>query len=361
MPRVFAEAVYGGVPITDQIEKLKRTTHIIVATPGRLLDLLDRKALSLDNLRWLVMDEADEMINMGFKDEIDRILEQCRPNIRKMLFTATLPNDVKQLIHDYLRADAFEIRINVDEKINENIENHYLIYQKSKKLEYLKALLMERKEQRGILFCRTKIAAKRLAKQLAGFDVTADAIHGNLNQEMREKVMRGFQKNRINLLIATDIAARGLDVKDLDYIIHYHLPEKVEQYTHRSGRTARAGKTGVSICFIKNEEISEIQVLKKELNIDFSELKVDVSLETQPSPFIILYLNMGYVQGFDDKSLKEYLVEEAGLDAVDITNLVVEEEYSHFVVPQKYEQQILLNLKGIKLSHRNMKVWRKDN
>ena len=361
MPRVFAEAVYGGTPITDQIEKLKRTTHIIVATPGRLLDLLDRKALSLDNLRWLVMDEADEMINMGFKDEIDRILEQCRPNIRKMLFTATLPNDVKQLIHDYLRADAFEIRINVDEKINENIENHYLIYQKGKKLEYLKAFLMERKEQRGILFCRTKIAAKRLAKQLAGFDVTADAIHGNLNQEMREKVMRGFQKNRINLLIATDIAARGLDVKDLDYIIHYHLPEKVEQYTHRSGRTARAGKTGVSICFIKNEEISEIQVLKKELNIDFSELKVDVRPETQPSPLIILYLNMGYVQGFDDKSLKEYLVEEAGLDAVDITDLVVEEEYSHFVIPQKYEQQILLNLKGIKLSHRNMKVWRKDN
>jgi len=361
MPRVFAEAVYGGTPITDQIEKLKRTTHIIVATPGRLLDLLDRKALSLDNLRWLVMDEADEMINMGFKDEIDRILEQCQPNIRKMLFTATLPNDVKQLIHDYLRADAFEIRINVDEKINENIENHYLIYQKSKKLEYLKAFLMERKEQRGILFCRTKIAAKRLAKQLAGFDVTADAIHGNLNQEMREKVMRGFQKNRINLLIATDIAARGLDVKDLDYIIHYHLPEKVEQYTHRSGRTARAGKTGVSICFIKNEEISEIQALKKELNIDFSELKVDVRLEIQPSPLIILYLNMGYVQGFDDKSLKEYLVEEAGLDAVDITDLVVEEEYSHFVIPQKFEQQILLNLKGIKLSHRNMKVWRKDN
>ncbi|MEI7677118.1 MAG: DEAD/DEAH box helicase [Bacteroidales bacterium] len=361
MPRVFAEAVYGGTPITDQIEKLKRTTHIIVATPGRLLDLLDRKALSLDNLRWLVMDEADEMINMGFKDEIDRILEQCRPNIRKMLFTATLPNDVKQLIHDYLRADAFEIRINVDEKINENIENHYLIYQKGKKLEYLKAFLMERKEQRGILFCRTKIAAKRLAKQLAGFDVTADAIHGNLNQEMREKVMRGFQKNRINLLIATDIAARGLDVKDLDYIIHYHLPEKVEQYTHRSGRTARAGKTGVSICFIKNEEISEIQALKKELNIDFSELKVDVRLEIQPSPLIILYLNMGYVQGFDDKSLKEYLVEEAGLDAVDITDLVVEEEYSHFVIPQKFEQQILLNLKGIKLSHRNMKVWRKDN
>ena len=229
LPRVFAESVYGGAPIDEQIQNLKRATHVVVATPGRLIDLLDRKALNLDDLKYLVLDEADEMINMGFKAEIDEILKSCKKEITKLLFTATMPKDVKQLIKEYLVADTVEIRINEEELVNEKIEHKYLIYPKSRKLDYLKAFLNERTAQRGILFCRTKIAAKRLSKQLAGFAVSADAIHGNLNQESREKVMRGFKKSRINLLIATDIAARGIDVKDLDYIIHYHLPEKAEQ------------------------------------------------------------------------------------------------------------------------------------
>ncbi|MDD2797905.1 MAG: DEAD/DEAH box helicase [Bacteroidales bacterium] len=360
MPRVFTEAVYGGSPIAEQMAKLKRSTHVVVATPGRLLDLLERNALTLAHLRYVVMDEADEMINMGFKDEIDRVLEQCPKQIRKLLFTATMPADVKQLIHDYLQSDFVEIRINASEKVNENITHHFTIYPKGQKLEVLKSYLLERKEQRGIVFCQTKLDAKRLAKQLAGFAVTADAIHGNLNQEMREKVMRGFKKNRINLLVATDIAARGLDVKDLDYIVHYDLPEKPEQYTHRSGRTARAGQTGDSICFVRQEEMREIKQLEEKLDIQFSELHVSVKVDKQPSPSITIYLNMGYVQGFDDKSLKEYLVEEAGMDAANISGIVVDDEHSHFVVSQKYEQQIFLNLKGIKLSHRNLKLWIKE-
>lgn len=226
MPRVFAEAVYGGTPIEDQIQKLKRATHVVVATPGRLLDLLDRNALSLKDLKYLVLDEADEMINMGFKSEIDQILESCERDITSMLFTATMPNDVKQLVREYLRPNAVEIRINAEEFVNQKIDHQYIIYKQGYKLDYLKAYLSQRLDQRGIMFCRTKVAAKKLAKQLAGFDVVADALHGNLNQEMRDKVMRGFKKGRINLLVATDIAARGIDVKDLDYIIHYHLPEK---------------------------------------------------------------------------------------------------------------------------------------
>jgi len=356
MPRVFAEAVYGGVPIDDQIQKLKRATHVVVATPGRLIDLLERNALNLQDLKYLVLDEADEMINMGFKTEIDQILRSCKKDITKMLFTATMPNDVKQLIREYLRADSKEIRINATEFVNQNIEHQYLIYKQGQKLDYLKAFLSERQDQRGILFCRTKTAAKRLAKQLAGFVVVVDALHGNLNQESRDKVMRGFKKNRINLLVATDIAARGIDVKDLDYIIHYHLPEKAEYYTHRSGRTARAGKSGFSVCLVKTEDMPEIKALESALQIQFSAIEVKLLPDSNHSAPITMYMNMGFGQGFTKVSLSDFLVEEAGLTLTDIKNVTVEDNRSYFDVPGKFQQQIILNLKSFKLFHRNLKL-----
>ena len=355
LSRVFAEAVYGGAPIDDQIQKLKRSTHVVVATPGRLIDLLERNALSLADLKYLILDEADEMMNMGFKDEIDKILTSCRKDITKMLFTATMPGDVKQIIKDYLRPDFVEIRINAEEFVNQKIDHQYLVYKQGEKLDYLKAFLSEHPDQRGIAFCRTKVAAKRLAKQLAGFVVSADALHGNLNQEMRDKVMRGFKKGRINLLVATDIAARGIDVKDLDYIIHYHMPEKSEYYTHRSGRTARAGKSGVSICLVKTEELEDIKSLESELNIQFSPLSIQLKPE-QPGNLITLYMNIGFAQGFNKGNLREFMVEEAGLNLDDIQNTVVEDNRSYFDIPKKYEQQIILNLKGFKLAHRNLKI-----
>lgn len=354
MPRVFAEAVYGGTPIEDQIQKLKRATHVVVATPGRLLDLLNRNALSLQDLKYLVLDEADEMINMGFKSEIDQILESCERDITSMLFTATMPNDVKQLVREYLRPNAVEIRINAEEFVNQKIDHQYIIYKQGYKLDYLKAYLSQRLDQRGIMFCRTKVAAKKLAKQLAGFDVVADALHGNLNQEMRDKVMRGFKKGRINLLVATDIAARGIDVKDLDYIIHYHLPEKTEQYTHRSGRTARAGKSGNSVCLVKTEDIPEIKNLELELKIQFSALNIEPKPE-RPSAPVTIYMNIGFGQGFTKGNVSDFLVEEAGLNLSDIKNVVVEDNRSYFDIPQKYQQQVFLNLKGFKLAHRNLK------
>ena len=356
LPRVFAEAVYGGVPIDDQIQRLKRISHVVVATPGRLLDLLDRKALNLQDLKYLVLDEADEMMNMGFKTEIDNILRSCKKGITNMLFTATMPADVKLIIHDYLRPDYVEIQINADEFVNQKIEHQYLIYKQGEKLDYLKAYLHERQDQRGIMFCRTKTAAKRLAKQLAGFVMVADALHGNLNQEMRDKVMRGFKKNRVNLLVATDIAARGIDVKDLDYIIHYHLPEKAENYTHRSGRTARAGKSGISVCLVKTEDLPELKILETDLNIQFFEIGVKLLHETKSKTPITMYMNMGFGQGFTKNSLSEFLVEEAGLTLSDIKNVVVQDNRSYFDVPAKFEQQIIINLKGYKLSHRNLKL-----
>jgi len=354
LSRVFAEAVYGGAPIEDQIQKLKRATHVVVATPGRLIDLLERNALNFDDLKYLVLDEADEMMNMGFKTEIDTILKSCKTGITKMLFTATMPGDVKQIIREYLRPDFVEIRINAEEFVNQKIEHHYLVYKQGEKLDYLKAFLSEHPQQRGIAFCRTKVAAKRLAKQLAGFEVVADALHGNLNQEMRDKVMRGFKNGRINLLVATDIAARGLDVKDLDYIIHYHLPEKTEHYTHRSGRTARAEKSGISVCLVKTEELEDIKALESELKIQFTPLSIQLKPE-QAGSQITMYTNIGFSQGFTKGNLREFLVEEAGLNLDDIQNTVVEDNRSYFDIPKKYEKQLLLNLKGFKLAHRNLK------
>jgi len=356
LPRVFAEAVYGGVPIDDQIQKLKRATHVVVATPGRLLDLLDRDALNLQDLKYLVLDEADEMMNMGFKSEIDSIISSCKKGITKMLFTATMPGDVKQIIHDYLRSDFVEIRINAEEFVNKKIEHAYLIYKQGEKLDYLKTFLAERPHQRGIMFCRTKTTAKRLAKQLAGFEVVADALHGNLNQESRDKVMRGFKKNRINLLVATDIAARGIDVKELDYIIHYNLPEKSEQYTHRSGRTARAGKSGVSICLVKTEDLPEIKALETELNIKFTALEIEPKVDLGSDTQVTIYMNMGIAQSFTKTNIPDFLVEEAGLNLGDVKNVIVEDSRSYFDVPQKYEKQIFINLKGYKLFHRNLKL-----
>jgi len=356
LQRVFAEAVYGGVPIEEQIQKLKRTTHVVVATPGRLLDLLDRGAIDLSGLKYIVLDEADEMMNMGFKTEIDNVLRSCPRGITNMLFTATMPADVKQIISDYLRPNFVEIRINATEFVNQKIEHQYLVYKQGEKLDYLKAWLTAHKHQRGIMFCRTKTAAKRLAKQLAGFEVVADALHGNLNQEMRDKVMRGFKKERINLLVATDIAARGIDVKDLDYIIHYHLPEKSEHYTHRSGRTARAGRTGVSVCMVKTEDMAELKTLESDLKIQFAEVGVKLLPEPKQTAPITIYVNLGFGQGFNKGNLPEFLIEEAGMNATDIKNVVVEDNRSYFDVQAKFEQQIFMNLKGYKLAHRNVKL-----
>lgn len=356
IPRVFTESIYGGVPIEEQIQKLERKTHIVVATPGRLLDLLDRNAIDLKNLNYVVLDEADEMINMGFKADIDAILSQCNLHATKLLFTATLSADVKRIVDNFLKPNFFDIKIVADEQSNTNIEHQYLDCKSAEKLDYVKAFLSERKEQRGIMFCKTKSDAKRIAKQLAGFEVIAGALHGNLNQEMREKVMRGFAKNRIQLLVATDIAARGIDVKELDYILHFNLPENSESYLHRSGRTARAGKSGISVCFIYLEELSVLKTFESDLDIHFEEIFQKISVQNMQTKLIKIYMNLGIDQGFTKDNVSEFLVEEAGFSYADIKNVNIENNHSSFSIPQYLETQLRLNLKGYKVSHRNVKL-----
>jgi len=252
--KVFTEAVYGGAPINDQIERLKRPTHIVVATPGRLIDLLKRKAISLADVKYVALDEADEMLSMGFKDDMFSILDEIGINRSIWLFSATMPDGIQQIIKKFLRPNAMKIEVSRSAGVNENITHEYLICRSKDKIQELLHFLAYHPDERGMIFCQTKRAAQTLAKQLKAKNIMVDALEGDMGQRDRDKVMRMFKSEKIDLLVATDIAARGIDVKGLNFVLHYQLPQQIEYYTHRSGRTGRAGAKGNSILFINERE-----------------------------------------------------------------------------------------------------------
>lgn len=272
--KIFTEAVYGGEKIDIQIGKLKRPTHIIVSTPGRLIDLLERKAINLDEVKTIVLDEADEMLSMGFKADIDKILTFTSGKSNTWLFSATIPAGLKQIIEEFIAEDAFKIEVEKESVVNEAINHQYVISDIKDKVNLLTKFLQEMKDERGIIFCKTKAGAQTLAKQLIAKNISAEAIHGDLGQRDREKVMRGFKNSRVQILIATDISARGIDVDNLAYVLHYQLPEQLEYYTHRSGRTARAGKKGFSLAFVAPSELSRITEIERSLHISFEKVIV---------------------------------------------------------------------------------------
>jgi ATP-dependent RNA helicase DeaD len=272
--RIFIEAVYGGAPIDVQIRALNRPTHIVVATPGRLIDLLEKKAINLANIKTIVLDEADEMLSMGFKDAISIILKQTNGVRNTWLFSATMPESINEIIKTYMDEDAFKVQVDIKNIINRNIEHQYVMCIDIKdKFNTLLEFLKTQGKGRGIVFCKTKSLAQSLAKQLVAKNYPADALHGDLQQREREKVMRAFKNEKVQVLIATDIAARGIDVDNLSYVIHYQLPEQIEYYTHRSGRTARAGKKGLSLSFITNTEMARLKTIEAELSISMQKVR----------------------------------------------------------------------------------------
>lgn len=271
--KIFTEAVYGGAKIDLQISALRRPTHIVVATPGRLIDLVNRKAIDLRGVKTLILDEADEMLTMGFKKELDEILSFITKADHKWLFSATMPNGIKQIINQHLSPNAHKIEVSSGNIVNENIEHQYIVCDIKDKLDVLMQFLQKERSKRGVVFCRTKAGAQKLEKQLNSKNVLAGAIHGDLQQKERDKVMRAFKKSRLQVLVATDIAARGLDIKELGFVVHYQLPEKDEYYTHRSGRTARAGKRGISLCLVPSFEMDRIKHFETKLDIKFKKIK----------------------------------------------------------------------------------------
>jgi ATP-dependent RNA helicase DeaD len=262
----------GGIPIKPQIERLKTPTHIVVATPGRLIDLIQRKAIDLNETQFLVLDEADEMVSI-LNESLDEIVVELPKKHRTFLFSATLPGTIKQLIQNYLSKNVVEISANMETIGNQGIDHQYIVVDPIEKLDVLMHFLNSRENERGIIFCKTKAAVNKLAKNLAINKFSSGAIHGSLSQGIRDRIMGQFREGHINILIATDLAARGIDVADVSFVVNYHLPDVYEAYVHRSGRTARAGAKGLSLTVLQAEEVGEIADFEKELGIQFSEYK----------------------------------------------------------------------------------------
>ena len=245
--------VYGGSSIGSQIGALKRGVHVVVATPGRLIDLMERGAVSLAKVKTLVLDEADEMLNMGFQEDIETILGGVPEDHRTMLFSATMPKTIAEIAKKYLN-NAVEITIGHKNAGSANVNHVYYLVHAKDKYAALKRIVDYYPNIYGIIFCRTKLDTQEIAKNLMDEGYNADALHGDLSQEQRDLVMRKFRTRHLQLLVATDVAARGLDVDDLTHVINYGLPDDLEVYTHRSGRTGRACKKGTSICIVHIKE-----------------------------------------------------------------------------------------------------------
>ncbi len=267
--KVFTEAVYGGEKIEIQINNLRRPTQIVVATPGRLIDLIERKAIDISQVMTVVLDEADEMLSMGFKDDLDYILDKTNVKSLKWLFSATFPDELRGLMFKYISPETEKVVVSKADVINQHIEHQFFICTIEQKFDYMVQFLTSQGAARGIVFVRTKADAQAVARKLQAKNMAADAIHGDLDQKDRDKVMRAFKNEKVQILVATDISARGIDIEGLGYVIHYQLPDQIDYYTHRSGRTARAGKRGISISFVTKAELKTISQIEKELNIKF--------------------------------------------------------------------------------------------
>ena len=254
--------VYGGSSIDSQIRSLKRGVHIIVATPGRLLDLMERKTVSLSTIRNVVMDEADEMLNMGFTDSINAILADVPQERNTLLFSATMSPEITRISKKYLR-DAKEITIGRKNESTSNVKHVAYTVQAKDKFEALKRIVDYYPQIYGIIFCRTRKETQEIADKLMQEGYNADSLHGELSQAQRDAVMQKFRIRNLQLLVATDVAARGLDVDDLTHVINYGLPDDTESYTHRSGRTGRAGKTGTSIAIINLREKGKLREIER--------------------------------------------------------------------------------------------------
>ena len=273
MPGISTVAVYGGAPIINQIRQLQRPRHVVIATPGRLIDLVKRKALSLEQIKYVVLDEADEMLTMGFKEELDEILSFTPAEKQTWLFSATMPKEIRRLIGRYM-TDPGEVRIDPGESVNTRIEHRYTVVRHTDKTEALTRFLDLDPDLYGLVFCRTKRETQELAEALLKRGYRADALHGDLSQHLRDRVMRRFKERDLQVLVATDVAARGIDVDDLTHVFHHSLPNDKAAYTHRAGRTARAGKEGISVAFINSKEKAKVNRLAGDLGIGFEAIDV---------------------------------------------------------------------------------------
>ncbi len=326
-------AVFGGANIERQISTIKRGVHIISATPGRLIDLIKRKIVDISNIQTVILDEADEMLNMGFSDDLEAILKVTPKNKNMLLFSATMSQEIKSISKKYMK-EPVEITIGKRNSGAENV-NHicYMVHEKDRYLA-LKRIVDFHPEVYGIIFCRTRKETQQVAEQLLNDGYNSDALHGDLSQPQRDTVMNKFRIKNVSLLVATDVAARGLDVENLTHIINYNLPDELEVYTHRSGRTGRAGKKGTSIVISNLKEKHKLHYLEKQLNKKFEYLPIPQGKEICEKQLFYLVDRMEKVE-VDDSKINAFLPEIykklEWLDREELIKKFVSVEFNRFL------------------------------
>jgi ATP-dependent RNA helicase DeaD len=326
-------AVYGGASIDTQIRQIKKGAQIVVATPGRLIDLIGRKAVRLETINFVVLDEADEMLNMGFQEDIDEILSHTPEEKKVWLFSATMPAEVRSIAANYMEK-PFELTVGRKNESAENIEHHYYIVHERDRYAALKRIIDAAPDIFAIVFCRTKMDTQRVAESLMRDGYNADALHGDLSQQQRDKVMSRYRNRTLQILVATDVAARGIDVDDVTHVIHYNLPDEPENYTHRSGRTARAGKSGISVSLINVRETDKIRQIEKKINAKFHLSKIPSAVDVCETQLLKLIKKIHTVS-VNEKGIAKYLPavfeELQDLGKEEIIKRVVSIEFNRFL------------------------------
>ncbi len=351
-------AIYGGASIDTQIRAIKRGVQIVVATPGRLVDMIDRRAVDLSNVRIAVLDEADEMLNMGFKEDLDLILGKTPQTKNTWLFSATMPNEVSRISKKYMN-NPKEISVGKKNQGAENIEHAYFVVNQRDRYLALKRVADYYPEIFGMIFCRTKAETQEVADALIKDGYSADALHGDLSQAQRDFVMKRFRNHTLQMLVATDVAARGIDVNDITHVINYNLPEDVENYTHRSGRTARAGKKGMSIAIVTPRELGRVREIERVIQKKFEQHQVPNGKDVCEKQLFHLVHKLHDVE-VKDEEIEKYLPaifeELKDLSKEELIKRLVGEEFNRFY--NYYENAPDLNVGGTSGAGTNPKSTR---
>lgn len=339
-------AVYGGADIGKQIRELRSGGQVVVGTPGRVHDLIRRKVLNVSQIRWMVLDEADEMLNMGFKEELDAILAETPAIKQTLLFSATMPREIANLTKKYLHSPE-EISVGRKNEGAANVEHHYYVVQAKDKYATLKRVADNYPNCYAIVFCRTRMETRDVAEKLMEDGYNADALHGDLSQAQRDYVMSRFRTGQLQMLVATDVAARGLDVNNLSHVINYSLPDDPEAYIHRSGRTGRAGKSGISVSILHMRETGKLRHIEKLSNKRFERKDVPGGEEICEVQLMHLVEKVAQVEVNDSKIdpyMPAIMEKFAGLSSEEILKRFVSAEFNRFLA--YYKNAPDLNVRG---------------
>jgi ATP-dependent RNA helicase DeaD len=353
-------AVYGGASIGQQIRELKQGAQIVVATPGRLIDLIERRAINLENISYIVLDEADEMLNMGFRDDIEFILGNTPNRNSIWLFSATMPSEVRQVSKRYMKQPA-EITIGKVNAANVNIDHQFYVTSGVNRYQTLKRIIDFNPGIFGIIFTRTKADAQHITESLIreGYDI--EALHGDLTQQQRDKVMARFREKSLQLLIATDVAARGIDVQGITHVINYELPDDPEVYTHRSGRTGRAGNSGICISLVTQREVYRLRQVEKLINNRFHKLDIPSGKDVCRKQFFH-FIDKMFKADISHGEYETYLPllreKFASMEKEEILQRVAALEFDRFL--QYYENAADLNMRDDRKNERGVQRREKE-